>query len=111
MRPHYPADSIRKGLVSPLKLAMKRGKGGMRPRPPDRQSVLEPNGRFVAHNRVRGAEVDRVQAGGTFAGEHGHQSSLGMAVACTGGCPPGCCISVTRDEARCSSLLILWYRD
>ena len=34
----------------------------MGPRPPDSQSVLEPMGRFIPHNRVRGAEADRGQS-------------------------------------------------
>ena len=38
----------------------------MGPRPPDSQSVLEPTGRFVPHNRVRGAEADRGHSGGTL---------------------------------------------
>ena len=65
----------------------------MRPRPPDGQSVLSPLAEFVPHNRVRGAEADRGQSG-TFAGKHGHWSSQRHAVACTGGCSPGCRISV-----------------
>ena len=32
----------------------------MEPRPSISQSVLEPTGRFVPHNRVRRTEVDRV---------------------------------------------------
>ena len=65
----------------------------MRPRPPDGQSVLSPLAEFIPHNRVRGAEADRGQSG-TFAGKHGHWSSQRHAVACTGGCSPGCRISV-----------------
>ena len=79
-------------------------------RPPDNQSVLEPTGRFVPHDRVRGAEADRGKSGGTFVGEHDHRSSQRHAVACTGGCLPGCRISVTRDVARYSLDLISWCR-
>ena len=60
MRPHYATDYIRKGSAFLFKLPMKHGKGRMGPRPPDSQSVLEPTGRFVPHNRVQGAEADRV---------------------------------------------------
>ena len=74
----------------------------MGPRSSDIQSVLEPTGRFVPHNRVRGAESDRGQSGGVFVEEHDHRSSQRHAVACTGGCPPGCRIYVTRDLARYS---------
>ena len=35
------------------------GQGRIGPHPPDSQSVLEPSGRFVPHNRIRGPEADR----------------------------------------------------
>ena len=79
-------------------------------RQPDSQSVREPTGRFVPHNRIRGAEADRGQSGGTFVGEHDHGSSQRHAVACTGGYPSGCRFSVTRDVARYSLELISWCR-
>ena len=64
--------------------------------------MLEPTGRFVPHNRDRGAEGDRGQSGGTMVGEHDHRSSQRHVVVCTVGRPPGCFISLTRDVAQYS---------
>ena len=67
-------------------------------------------GRFVPHNRARGAEADRGQSVCTCVGEYDHRYSQRHAIACTGGCLLGSRISVTRDVARYSLDLFSWCR-